>query len=363
MSHERRSIRLMRGYVPGEQPAEAGVCKLNTNENPYPPSPAVQAALAAFDATALRIYPQPTADALRSALAERHGLTAEQVLVANGGDEGLRLAATAFVEPGRPLGTAEPSYSLYSVLAQIQGAPLVASELTESWAPPEDFARRMNAAAVGLTCLANPHAPSGRLLDAQQLGQLARDLDGPLLLDEAYVDFADPALEHDAVHLIAECENLLVLRSFSKGYSLAGLRLGYLLGQPGLIEPLLRKVRDSYNVGVLGQHLGLACLKDGAYAEETWRRVRGARQRLREELAGLGLSTPPSQANFLLATVPADARLNAQALCRALKERGILVRHFDQPRLHDKLRISVGSPEQNARLMAALAALLGLGQA
>ena len=363
MSYERPGIRRMQGYVPGEQPASAGACKLNTNENPYPPSPAVQEALASFDATALRTYPHPTADALRCALAEHHGLTRDHVLATNGGDEALRLAATAFAGPGAPLGLVRPSYSLYPVLAGICGAPLATADLTDDWAPPEDFAQRMNAAGARLICLANPHAPSGRLLDAPHLGRLAWDLDGVLLLDEAYADFADPALGYDAPRLIADCGNLLVLRSFSKGYGLAGLRLGYLLGQPGLIDPLLRKVRDSYNVGALGQHLGLAGLRDRAYAEGTWQRVREARRRLREDLAGLGLPAPPSQANFLLASVPDDARLSARALCSALKERGILVRHFDEPRLRDKLRISVGAPEQNAQLIAALGTLLGPDEA
>ena len=169
MTYERDNIRRMQGYVWGEQPTDADTCKLNTNENPYPPSPAVQRALAAFDADTLRTYPQPTADALRAALAKRHGLARENVIVANGGDEGLRMAITTFVEPGSPLGIAQPSYSLYPVLAQIHDAPVVEAELTEDWLPPADFARRMNAAGAQLSCLANPHAPSGRLFEPEQI--------------------------------------------------------------------------------------------------------------------------------------------------------------------------------------------------
>ena len=358
MNYERDNIRRMRGYVWGEQPADQDTCKLNTNENPYPPSPEVRRALADFDAGALRTYPQPTADALRAALADHHGLGRDNVIVANGGDEGLRMAITTFVEPGAPLGTAQPSYSLYPVLAQIHDAHLAAVELTDAWMPPADFAGRMNSAGVQLTCLPNPHAPSGCLFGAAYIRELARELDGVLLIDEAYADFVDPELGYDSVSLVAGIDNLLILRSFSKGYSLAGLRLGYLLGHPGLIKPMLTKTRDSYNVSEFGQRLGLAAFRDQGHAERTWAAVRDSRQRLAGELAALGLSTPASQANFLLAQVPGDARSTARELYVALKERGILVRYFDSPRLRNKLRITIGTPEQNSRLAAELTALL-----
>ena len=357
MTYERDNIRRMRGYVWGEQPTGANTCKLNTNENPYPPSPAVQRVLADFDAGALRTYPQPTADALRSALADHHGLARDSVIVVNGGDEGLRLAITTFVEPGTPLGTAPPSYSLYPVLAAIHDTPLAEAELTGEWMPPPDFARRMNAAGVRLTCLPNPHAPSGCLFDAGYIGELAAELDGVLLIDEAYADFVDPALGYDAVRLLESTGNLLILRSFSKGYSLAGLRLGYVLGQAGLIEPMLDKTRDSYNVNELGQRLGLAAFQDRNHAESAWAAVRTGRERLAGELAALGFSMPRSQANFLLAQVPGESATTAGELYRALKEHGILVRYFDAPRLRDKLRITVGTEDQNARLVAELAAL------
>ncbi len=358
MTYERANIRRMQGYIWGEQPTNAGACKLNTNENPFPPSPAVQKALSEFEVGALRTYPQPTADALRSALASRHGLDRDNIVVVNGGDEGLRLAITTFVEPHTPLGTAPPSYSLYPVLAEIHDAPLAEAELTEAWTPPSDFAQRMNAAGAGLTCLPNPHAPSGCLFDAGYIEKLAADLDGVLLIDEAYADFVDPGLEYDAVDLLHRVDNLLILRSFSKGYSLAGLRLGYLLGPAKLVEPMLDKTRDSYNVGEFGQRLGLAALLDRDHAERTWAAVRNQRQRLAAKLAALGLTAPSSQANFLLAQVPEDAGIDARDLYLALKERGILVRYFDAPRLRDKLRITVGTEDQNVRLVAELDALL-----
>ena len=358
MSYERSNIRDMAGYVWGEQPEDPGQCKLNTNENPYPPSPQVAAALRAFDAAHLRTYPQPTADRLRTQLAKLHGLDRDGVLVTNGGDEALRLAITTFAAPGTPLGCAHPSYSLYPVLAQIQDAPLLQASYADDWTLPKGFADQANAAGARLTCLVNPHAPSGRLMDVDQCARLAAELDGVLLLDEAYADFIDPALGYDSASLLRDFDNLLILRSFSKGYSLAGLRLGYLLGQPTLIAPLLTKTRDSYNVDAISQALGLAALSDPTYAEDTWARVRQERERLRDGLAQLGLPAPPSQANFLLASVPAAAKLPASELYAALKAQGILVRHFNAPKLCGKLRITVGAPQQNQRLLRALRGLL-----
>lgn len=358
MTYERPNIRDMSGYAWGEQPEDPDQCKLNTNENPYPPSPQVAAALRAFNAASLRTYPQPTADRLRTKLAERHGLDIDNVLVANGGDEALRLAITTFAAPGAPLGCAHPSYSLYPVLAHIQDAPVLQACYSDDWTLPKGFADQANAAGARLTCLVNPHAPSGRLMDVDQCARLAAELNGVLLLDEAYADFIDPALGYDSAPLLRDFDNLLILRSFSKGYSLAGLRLGYLLGQPTLMAPLLTKTRDSYNVDAISQALGLATLSDPAYAQDTWAKVRKERHRLREELAGLGLPAPTSQANFLLASVPPGSGPSAAELQAGLQAQGILVRHFSTPRLHDKLRITVGAPKQNQRLLKALRGLL-----
>ena len=358
MAYERSNIRRMAGYTWGEQPVDPGACKLNTNENPYPPAPGVAAALKEMDAAALRTYPQPTAAPLRTKIAERHGLEKGNVLVTHGGDEALRLAITTFVEPGSPLGCANPSYSLYPVLAEVQNAPLLPADYADDWTLPTNFARQANAAGARLTCLVNPHAPSGRLMATEDCARLASELDGVLLLDEAYADFIDPALGYDSAPLVKAHDNLLILRSFSKGYSLAGLRLGYLIGQEALIEPLLTKTRDSYNIDAISQRLGLAALDDQDYAADTWRRVRAERSRLNDELARRGLACPPSEANFLLAQVPPNAKLSAKALYEALKAQGILVRHFDTPRLGGHLRISIGTPAQNRRLLEALNDLL-----
>ncbi len=359
MSYERDNIRRMSAYQWGEQPESEAILKLNTNENPYPPSPAVQQALDTFTVDQLRRYPQPTADGLRTRLAELHEVAMENIVVTHGGDEGLRLALTTFVEPGSTFGMLEPSYSLYPVLADIQGAIIVRAQLDDHWELPRDFAHQMNEAGANLCCLVNPHAPSGTLIDVDRIGRLASDLNGVLLVDEAYVDFVDPALRHDLVRLIDAFDNLLLLRTFSKGYSLAGLRLGYLLGSSTVIEPIISKTRDSYNVDGISQRLGEAAIGDQAYAEETWRRVRSARRTLRDNLVDLGFSVGISQTNFLLAEVPLDAPISAEEIYQALKAEGILVRYFSNPALEDKLRISVGSERDNERLVNALSRLLG----
>jgi histidinol-phosphate aminotransferase len=358
MTYERDNIQRMAGYQWGEQPRDPRTIKLNTNENPYPPAPAIAEALARFDPAVLRTYPQPTADPLRDRLAALHGVDRHQIIVTHGGDEALRLAMTTFVDPGAAFGMAEPSYSLYPVLAEIQDARTVGVPLAADWSLPADFAETLNAAGARLTCVVNPHAPSGVLLDADTIADLASRLDGVLLVDEAYVDFVDPDHAHDLAPLTRRFDNLLLLRTFSKGYSLAGLRLGYLIGAPGLIEPLITKTRDSYNVDAISQVLGEAAIANRAYAADTWRRVREDRARLYQGLVQLGFDAPPSETNFLLARVPAAARLDAATIQAALKARGILVRYFAAPGLDDRLRITVGTPEQNQRLLDELQSLL-----
>jgi len=357
MGYERSSIAAMRGYVPGKQLASKDVIKLNSNENPYPPSPAVLQALSQLDPDRLRRYPPPAADDFRALAARLHGLRPEQVVAVNGGDELLRMVITTFVDPGEPLGVIEPSYSLYPVLADIHGSPVVRVESRPDFSPPADLAARMNEAGVKLLFLVNPHAPSGHLTTPAALGELARAFRGVLLIDEAYVDFVDPALHHNVVPLLAQHDNVLLLRSLSKGYSLAGVRFGYGLGPADLIAPLLWKTRDSYNVDAISQLLACAALQHRAEAEQSCALVRSERARLGSALAELGFNVVgPSQANFLLAYAPAGA--SAAKLQRELEERRLLVRHFDEPRLRDALRISIGTTAQNDRLLELLTELL-----
>ena len=362
MAFERERIRRMRGYTSGEQPLDDATIKLNTNENPYPPSPAVAEALGRFDVATLRRYPQPTADPFRDLVAARAGLARDSVLVTNGGDEGLRLAFTTYLEPGDVFGTTDPSYSLYPVLSEIQGCDTVTVPLTDHWELPGDFAARLNDAGARLVCLVCPHAPTGHLFDVSTLTRLANELQGVLVVDEAYVDFVDPALRHDTINLIRAFENVLLLRTLSKGYSLAGLRFGWMLGSPALIAPMVHKTRDSYNVDALAQTVACAAYADLEYAQDTWEKVRAERRRLRDALCLRGYDVPPAQTNFLLAAPPPDRNVSAHALYEGLKARGILVRHFSAQRLDDKVRITVGDPAQNDRLLSALDELLPPGE-
>jgi histidinol-phosphate aminotransferase len=355
MSRERAAIAAMRGYTPGTQPATFGVTKLNTNENPYPPCAAVLEALGGVEPEHLRRYPPPTADALREVIARVHETEVDRVVAVNGGDELLRLAFTTFVDPGTAIGILDPSYSLVPVLAQIHGVPVVRAPCADDWSWPVDLAERMNAADVRLLFVVNPHAPSGHLTPVPRLEGLAHAFRGVLCVDEAYVDFVDPALDHDAVPVALAADNVLLLRTLSKGYSLAGLRIGYGVGHPALIAALM-KTRDSYNVDAIAQRLARVALEHRAEAADTWRRVREERARLGAGLRALGCAVPESQSNFLLARMPLGHA--ADAAQRALEARGILVRWFDEPRLRDSLRVTVGTAEENDRLLLALGAIL-----
>lgn len=354
--YERPNIAAMQGYASGEQPEDGRSIKLNTNENPYPPSPKVTQALADFATDRLRTYPQPDARVLRQAIAKHHGLAVDNVVVTHAGDEALRLAVTTFVSPNGVVASTEPTYSLYPVLTRIQGAQMFTQALEEDWSLPTHFAASVNRAGAQLTCVVNPHAPSGHFTAIANLQALARQLNGVLLVDEAYADFVDVQGVQDATALVQNLDNVLVLRTFSKGYSLAGLRLGYLLGAPSLIQPILEKTRDSYNVDAISQAIGLASIKDQAYAQQTWRTVRADRELLAAALRKLGFQVAHSQTNFLLAKVPDG--VDADALYQALKAKGILVRYFPTPRLKDSLRITVGTGEQNRRLVELLTELL-----
>lgn len=363
MPYERSNIQKLAAYTPGEQPDTTSVIKLNTNENPYPPCDAVMKAIASVAAEQLRKYPPPLAMGFRKIAAKVHGISPSQVLATNGGDELLRLAITVFCEPaggkgsgqGRGgLGVAEPSYSLYPVLASIQDTPVTRVPLREDFSLPADFASRLNAAGCTLAMIVNPHAPSGRLEPLETLLAIAREFKGVLLIDEAYVDFAP----HDALPLVREqgLNNVLLLRSFSKGYSLAGLRFGYGMGHADLIAAL-DKARDSYNTDILSQAAATASLEHRDEARKTWQAVIQQRNWLRQELTARGFAVLPSDTNFVLATPPAGAPA-AASLYQSLKARGIFVRYFDQDRLRDKLRITLGTPDQNKALIAALDALL-----
>ena len=292
--YERSNIRNLAPYVPGEQPQAGTAVKLNTNENPHPPAVSVMAAIHAVSAEALRRYPPPTADTFCRTAARAHGLSPQQVIATNGGDELLRLAVTVFCEPARVgyrgagVGVTEPTYGLVSVLVAIHDTVLVSVPLDEKFALPIDFADQVLRAGCRLVVLVNPHSPSGHLESTATLAAVAQRLRGRavLLIDEAYVDFATG----DAVALLlpsSGLDNVLLLRTLSKGYSLAGLRFGYGLGHPTLVAAL-QKARDSFNTDVLAQAAATASLNHRDSAAQTWRAVIDERQRMTGELTSRG---------------------------------------------------------------------------
>ena len=356
MTYERDNISRMKGYTYGEQPDRPTMVKLNTNENPYPPSPRVAEALQKFDPARLRTYPNALADSFCAAAAKLNGVAAENIMATNGGDEALRLAITTFVDPGATFASLVPSYSLYPVLASVQDANQLEIPLNKDFSWPKDAASQLNDGKARLTCIVNPHAPSGALTDAETIINLAQNLDGVLLVDEAYVNFVDPASGHNLAPRVLDTENLLILRSMSKGYSLAGLRFGYLMGHKGLMSPMREKTRDSYNVDGLAQTLAEAALTDTDYSADNWATINRSRDALREKLEALGFSVPRSCANFLLAQSSSKHKMQARQLFDALHERDIFVRYFSD--LPDRLRISVGTEAENATLLKALTDLL-----
>jgi histidinol-phosphate aminotransferase len=347
MGYYRKNIEGMSGYVPGEQPPpEAKIIKLNTNENPYPPSPAVSEILRTFNPELLRRYPDPLSRRVRRAVSVVFGVPEDWVLVGNGSDELLSMLVRACCEPGRPAAYAMPTYVLYRTLAELQDAPYVEAAYDEDYnLPVEDLIRADGA----LTIVCTPNSPSGTIAPTDQLEWLASKLSGILAVDEAYVDFA----AGDALELVQKHENVIVLRTLSKGYSLAGLRLGFGVARPDLIDALM-KIKDSYNVDGLSCLLGAAAIEDQAHKNANTARVKASREELSASLTDMGFRVWPSQSNFLLTRPP---RGDAERLYQSLKNEGILVRYFKQPRLDDKLRISVGTDEENRVLIRALARL------
>ncbi len=358
MSFERKNIGAMQGYLSGEQPTDGSTIKLNTNENPYPPAPQIQEIVNSFQIEALRRYPPPTANGFRDLAAAIHDIDRDNIIATRGGDELIRLLITTFVDPGQAIGMTNPTYSLYPVLAQIQNCPVEKVELETDWSLPRNFAQRMNEAGCRLTLVVNPHAPTGKLLTTEQVSTLADELDSVLLMDEAYVDFVEPAADYNTLPLIHQHDNLVILRTLSKGYSLAGLRFGYGIASPSLISPMIAKTRDSYNLDLLSQLIAEAALTYRAHAMGNCAKIMADRETLAHELSNLGLDSSKTNTNFLLVTVPGRFPCDAATLYAELKKRGILVRYFAEKRLADKIRVTVGTPAENTRLLDAIATIV-----
>jgi histidinol-phosphate aminotransferase len=346
-----QTARELSPYVPGEQPRIANLVKLNTNESPFGPSPRALEAMRAAAADTLRLYPDPEAVELREVLAAHHGVKPEQVFVGNGSDEVIAHAFAALLKQPRPLLYPDVTYSFYPVWAQLFG---IASETVpldgDMRVRVEDYRRE-----AGAIVIANPNAPTGVALSRAETARLLKDHpDIPVLIDEAYVDFGGES----AVPLIADHPNLLVVQTMSKSRGLAGLRVGYAIGDAGLIEAL-RRIKDSFNsypLGRIAQAGATASVRDDAYFRETCGRIVGGREAMTRALIGLGFTVLPSSANFVFATHPSRGGLE---LAAALRERAVLVRHFKQPRTAPYLRITVGTEDDTRRLVTALGEILG----
>lgn len=341
-------------YVPGEQPKLQNLLKLNTNENPYPPSPRVLAAITEAAAQGLQLYPDPKASALRSAVARCHGLSPEQVFVGNGSDEVLAHAFFAFFQQRAPLLMPDISYSFYKVYCGLYGIEVRTVALRDSMCiEVADYAAGSGADVAGVV-IANPNAPTGIGLPLDAIEQLLRlHPERVVLVDEAYVDFGGQS----AIGLIARYPNLLVVHTLSKSRALAGMRIGFACAQPHLIDALQR-VKDSFNsypLDRLAIASGVAAFDDVAYFEHTRQAVMHSREGLTLSLEDLGFEVLPSQANFVFVRHPDH---DAAALAAGLRTQGVLVRHFKQPRIDQYLRITVGTPQQCDRLVQTLGALL-----
>jgi histidinol-phosphate aminotransferase len=360
-------VRDLHAYVPGEQPKIKGLIKLNTNENPYPPSPRVLAAVKAAVDGRLRLYPNPTAQVLREKLARLHGCAPENIIVGNGSDEVLALVVRGFVEPKQKSEVRSqksesakatvqyftPSYSLYPVLADIHGAAKNAVPLNPDFSMPgvaELKRGKIWDFDAALTFVTTPNAPSGRGYKTSELEKLCRAQKGVVVLDEAYVDFAN----ENALKLALKFPHVLVARTFSKAYSLCFQRVGYFVGHPELIAAL-DKIRDSYNVNGLGQIAAAATLDDLKFYRANFKKIISTRAWLSRELTKLGFRVLPSQTNFILAQPPI---FSAKGWLQKLRDEKILVRWFSAPEIKDFLRITIGKQAEAEILVKAVHEIL-----
>ena len=336
----------MQGYTPGEQPKGGRIIKLNTNENPYPPSAGVCEALKNFNPETLRKYPDPVAAPLRRALAQLHATSPSNIFVGNGSDEVLALCTRAFVENDGVIGYFDPSYSLYPVLSDIRDVRQVSVPLSAGfgWKPPP-------LQGIELFFLTNPNAPTGMLFKKSDVEAFCRDFWGVVLIDEAYVDFA----AEDCIDLALKYPNVLVSRTFSKSYSLAGLRVGYAVGDAALIAAM-DKIKDSYNLDAPAQALALAAVEDVECMRSNAAKIKATRSALSASLAAAGFEVCPSEANFIWCRPPQT--ITAAELFAKLKNAGILIRYFDVDGISDYVRITVGTDDEVGALLRKICEIL-----
>jgi len=342
----RPNIRAMTGYTPGEQPQGGGIVKLNTNENPYPPSPrAFEAMIEVLRSDRLRKYPDPLGRAFRQTAGMLYGVDPDGILIGNGSDDILTILTRAFVPEGGLIVSPTPSYLLYATLADIQGARFEGIPFADDWQLPSPWPWR----SAHLTLVANPNSPSGTVVSNASLERLANELDGPLIVDEAYADFADA----NAIGL-TRLPNVIVTRTLSKSYALAGLRFGFAITSPATVRELV-KVKDSYNCDALSLAGAQAALEDQDYLLQIRAKIIATRTRMTGELRKLDFDVLPSQANFVWATC---MKRPAEPIFEELKRRNILVRYMNYAGFGDGLRISVGSDAEIDRLLEELKKLV-----
>lgn len=348
MSYFRNNIERMSGYTPGEQPQDGIYIKLNTNENPYPPSPKVLDAIKEAVNGNLRLYPDPVATAARVKIAEILGTKPEYVMAGNGSDDLLSIIIRSFAAQGDKVVFPYPSYMLYKTLAELQDGIACDVDFTEDYALPKDFIVK----GAKVTFLANPNSPSGTMIPHQDIAKIASQLDGVLVIDEAYADFADD----NCLSLVKQHPNILILRTLSKSYSLAGIRLGFCIAQEHLIQGMM-KVKDSYNVDRLSIAAVVAALDDQKSMKVHVEKIKETRLHLTRSLQEMGFFAYPSQTNFVLARCMKG--VSAHTLYQTLKSRKILVRYFNLRRLDDCLRITIGTREEIDILLKQLEELVG----
>jgi histidinol-phosphate aminotransferase len=344
-SYISRLARSVKPYVPGEQPGTEGLIKLNTNENPYPPSPGVRRALLDFSHEKLRLYPDPESWNLRQALARRYGVDPRRIFVSNGSDELLALAFLAFFDPDREVRFPDITYSFYAVYADLFQMRAARVPLKDDFTlAAEDYFD-----SPGGVIFPNPNAPTGIAADLEAVASICRHNAGAVIVDEAYTEFGGES----ALGLLGRFPNLLVVRTFSKSHSLAGLRVGYALGSEEMIQALFR-IKDSFNsypLDRLAQAAAAASVEDEDYCRDMIRRIVSARGETIRRLEALGFHCPDSAANFIFA---AHERVSGERIMGLLRERGVLVRHFKAPRIENYLRISIGTDAEMDVLTGAL---------
>ena len=355
-----RKVRNLAPYVYGEQPQGRGVIKINTNEAAYPASPKIRQVLAKFDFERLRRYPSADFKELRAELAKLHQTTIDRIFVGNGSDEILSLMTDAFVEDDEAIVTLDPSYSLYRTLADIRGVRWVGFSWEDVRRETRDFTSKVSCleSSASLALITSPNNPTGVQIPPKEIAAFAKRFPGVVVVDEAYVDYAD--VDCMALATAKANRNVIVMRTFSKAYALAGLRVGYCVGPKDLIEALY-KIKDSYNVDAIAQAVALAAVKDQKYLKSLVAKVLKTRAWFVAELEKRGWDVMPTQANFVFARPPCakTAKADSKRVFEGLRERNIFIRYFSGPKTCDRVRISIGTDAQMRRVLKEIDAILG----